>query len=336
VRVAFFVRGISESDLERSEFYAMDLRILRSLGHDVYWASGATSVSSKTDLIYCWWWTYAWLALLAALPRRIPVIATGVFDVHRYPSRPLHERILIAEGFRRCSANVVVSRYELERIPRLVSGPISFYYSPLAVDTQVYRPAATGRDRERFLIANLAWKRATNMRRKLLPHLIEAMRFVVAAEPRARLVLAGPPEDGESELRRLTSSLGLDNVIEFRGAITRTEKVALFRQCDVYVQCSRYEGFGLAIAEAMACGAPVLVSPVGAVPEVVGNAGRYVSGERPEEIGAALVSLLRDPARADLGREGSRRVASEFAPERRARDLAGVINAVLGAKAKLS
>lgn len=327
MRVCFFAHVAAESELRRAEFYAQDWRILEELGHEVYWARTIRDVRRGTDLIFCWWWTYAWQAIAAARLRRCPVVTTGVFDLTKFPQRPWYQRALMAWGARHSDANIFVSELERAGISQLL-GLRDAVYSPCVIDTAVYgeQPRPQRAQDETRLIANVAWKRATNMRRKMLPELVESITWVSKEDPRARLLLAGPPEDGEVELRALVRRLGLDDVVSFRGQISREEKVELMQTCDVYPQVSTYEGFGLAIAEAMACGAPVVVSRAGAVPEVVGDCGRYVADLTPRAIADALLELLADDAaRRELGARGAERIRTLFSVERRKRDIAEVI-----------
>jgi alpha-1,3-rhamnosyl/mannosyltransferase len=93
------------------------------------------------------------------------------------------------------------------------------------------------------------------------------------------------------------------------GQPSDTELAALMAGADVYCLPSLYEGFGITVLEAMACGTAVVVSDRGSLPEVVGRAGVVVTPE-PEPLTAALEALLRDPERRRrLGAAAARRAA---------------------------
>jgi glycosyltransferase involved in cell wall biosynthesis len=85
---------------------------------------------------------------------------------------------------------------------------------------------------------------------------------------------------------------------------------AMTRAAIVVVPSRWEEPFGLTALEAMACGAALIVSPRGGLPEVAGNVGVYVEPENPEAIASAIVALARDPERraslAVAGRERAR------------------------------
>ncbi len=99
----------------------------------------------------------------------------------------------------------------------------------------------------------------------------------------------------------------------------QTDDVAgLLSAADVYVQTSRWEGFGLAAAEAMAAGLPVVATAVPGLTEVVedGLTGLLVDSEAPDSLAGAISRLIRQPQLRDrLGLAGQRRVKQEFSLE---------------------
>src|SRR5207248_9711210 len=99
-------------------------------------------------------------------------------------------------------------------------------------------------------------------------------------------------------LLQLTTELGLSDVVCFASFVEQPfERWAGAR---LYVQPSRQEGFGLAVAEAMAGGLPVVASAVDGLVEVLdgGRAGVLVPPDDPQALADAVVTLLNDPARA--------------------------------------
>jgi len=82
------------------------------------------------------------------------------------------------------------------------------------------------------------------------------------------------------------------------GRVSQERLIALLQGASVFVYPSLYEGFGLPVLEAMACGAPVVTSDRSSLPEVVGDAGLLVDPTEPLAIAEALLELLRSPGRA--------------------------------------
>ncbi len=128
--------------------------------------------------------------------------------------------------------------------------------------------------------------------------LLRAWPRVLAAHPDARLAIAG---EGllHRDLERLASRLGIEGSVTLHGH--RADVPAFLAALDVFCMPSRWEGFGLALVEAMAAGKPCVASDVDSLPEVLGDAGVLVPKEDPDALGRAIVGLLDDPARrADL------------------------------------
>ncbi len=141
--------------------------------------------------------------------------------------------------------------------------------------------------------------------RKAVAVLFEAFAEVAAARPRARLVVLG---DGEQRaaLEAQRARLGLESRVDLRGAVPREETARWLREADIFCLPSTYEGFPLAILEAMAQGLPVVATRVAGVPEAIeeGASGLVVDAEDGRALAAALVALLSDPDRR--GRYGTR------------------------------
>lgn len=114
---------------------------------------------------------------------------------------------------------------------------------------------------------------------------------------RLRLVIVGSgPADEAARLRHIAERLGLSERVHFTGYIPG-DSVAVAGQFDLLAMVTKdFEGFGLAVAEAMAAGTPVLATAVGGVPEfVTPDIAMLVPPESPEEIARALEAIMRDP-----------------------------------------
>src|SRR5207248_3048029 len=93
-----------------------------------------------------------------------------------------------------------------------------------------------------------------------------------------------------------------------------------------YLQPSRFEGFGLSLLEAMSCGAAVVSSPVGAVPEVLGECGSMADGADPASIASHAIDLLANEARmSDLRRSARERAVAQFSYGRRKSDIEHIL-----------
>lgn len=142
--------------------------------------------------------------------------------------------------------------------------------------------------------------------RKNLLRLIKAFHMVrVQGKLDCKLVMAGPPDERYSEIPRLAQELGLEKEVIFTGYVPDEDLPLLYNAAKAFAFPSLYEGFGLPLLEAMACGTPVLTSRTSSLPEVAGEAALFVDPYSVEEIAAGLHCLLTDEARrAELQRLG--------------------------------
>lgn len=129
---------------------------------------------------------------------------------------------------------------------------------------------------------------------------VQVAEHVRRARPDARFALVG----GGSELERtrtLVAAKDLDDVFAIPGFVDDLPSV--YHAADLFLSTSRYEGFGLAIAEAMAAGLPVVSTSVGGVADVVGEAGELIASDGALDLANATIRLLDDhQRRQDLGR----------------------------------
>ena len=125
---------------------------------------------------------------------------------------------------------------------------------------------------------------------KGLPYLIRAMHRVDA-----RLVIVGDGPD-RADLERLARSAGVEGKVEFTGWVSPERKAELLSNCRVFAMPSLFESYGMAVAEAMTWGKPVVASRVGGLPEVVGNGGVLTPPKDSEALANALSSMLQDAA----------------------------------------
>jgi glycosyltransferase involved in cell wall biosynthesis len=140
--------------------------------------------------------------------------------------------------------------------------------------------------------------------------LIRAMRDLRAEGIDRALLVVGQKAWKYEEERMLARQLGMDDRVSFAGYVAAEDLPALYAAADLFAFPSLYEGFGVPVLEAMACGAPVLTSNVSATAEVAGEAALLVDPLSVGSIRDGLRSLLSDAALwARLSRRGMERAA---------------------------
>ena len=146
--------------------------------------------------------------------------------------------------------------------------------------------------------------------RKDLPTLVRAFAGLAGGLPH-RLVLAGLAGWGQGALAAAVADSGVADRILLCGYLAEADKAALLTGADVFAYPSRYEGFGLPVLEAMACGTPVVTTTGGSLPEVAGDAALLVDPGDPDALAAALAKLAGDPAaRQAMAARGQARAAT--------------------------
>lgn len=167
--------------------------------------------------------------------------------------------------------------------------------------------------------------------RKNLPALLSA--FARARRTRGLrqlLVLAGAPGWGVEPVRARIEAEGLADVVRLTGPVTDAQLLMLYRAADLFTFPSLYEGFGLPVLEAMACGTPVVTADVAALPEVAGDAALIVDPRNEAVLAEAIDRGLHDvDLRARLQAAGLAR-AARFTWERCAAATLAVYDETLG------
>jgi glycosyltransferase involved in cell wall biosynthesis len=232
----------------------------------------------------------------AALPALVVKRLTGaplVVTLH-LPAPPEHEaleRRLLEAADAVISVSGALAAEYVERGWRM-PGPVVI---PNGVDTDFFTPgAAMAREPGRLLFAG----RLTPQ--KGVDLAIRALGALAPALPELRLVVAGAGP-WEQAYRNLARRLGCADRVRWLGWLDPEALRDQYRRCTAFLMPSRFEPFGLSALEAMACGATVVASTAGGLPEFIRDnvTGRLTSPSDPAALAAAIGALVRDPVGAD-------------------------------------
>ena len=130
--------------------------------------------------------------------------------------------------------------------------------------------------------------------RKNLDGLLRAFAQAKKSGVPHTLVIAGARGWGDSRLAPLLRELGIAGSVIFTGFVEDEDLPHLYAGADFFVYPSLYEGFGIPVLEAMACGTPVIASNTSSIPEVAGDAALLVDPHSDAELSAAIISLAGD------------------------------------------
>jgi len=268
----------------------------------------------ECDLVFGWFasWHTA-LALRFALLRRKPsVLIFGGFDTAAMPEigygsqRGGVRRRLVRSTAGLATRLVTNSDYSLTEIEANVDidpARVRVIHHGIPDRFSDVDPAAA-RERQALTVGAVY---EVNLARKGHGPFCEAAKRM----PDVEFVLAGEWWDETGE--RLASEAPPN--LRLTGYLSDSELDGLFRSAAVYVQASLHEGFGLSLAEAMLAGAAPVVTPAGALPEVVGDTGIVIAEPTAEAISAAVgEALALGPGAGTVARE---RVRTRFTYEMR-------------------
>jgi glycosyltransferase involved in cell wall biosynthesis len=162
--------------------------------------------------------------------------------------------------------------------------------------------------------------------RKNLPLLLQALRICIDRQPASavRLVVVGARGWRYESIFDTLATLRLAEHVDFLDSVTQVDLVWLYNACRLFAMPSIYEGFGLPLLEAMACGAPALAANVSSLPEIAGDGALLLPPDDAQAWAEAILSLWKDDhRRVALGARASRR-AAEFSWQQAARETLAV------------
>jgi glycosyltransferase involved in cell wall biosynthesis len=166
--------------------------------------------------------------------------------------------------------------------------------------------------------------------RKNLPRLLEAYARVRRDGARKKLVLVGKKDWMYEKIVQRVTELRLESDVIFTGYAAKEELPILYNAAEVFVFPSVFEGFGLPIVEAMACGVPVITSFGSSLEEIAGDAALLVDPFSTDSLENAIRKLLGSPdLKQHLAEKGLRRSA-QFSCRRAAAQTIEVYEKVLG------
>jgi len=232
-------------------------------------------------------------------------------------------RTMIPLTARRADALIAISestRADILRILRIAPSRVTTIPYGIAAH---FQPRTDAREREAFCqqrnIPRPFVLYVGNLEpRKNLPLLVRAFARLVTSGLPHHLVFAGARGWDDAALFTTIEELGLSARVHLPGYVPQSELPYLYSAADLCVYPSLYEGFGLPVLEAMACGVPVITSTISSMPEVTGDAALLVEPNDVDALADAMRRVLTDRAlNATLGAKGQAR-ARAFSWERTA------------------
>ncbi len=315
-------------------YYEQDILALNALGFEVQATNRLRDLFfGKYDVLYVWWWTYSIFAVTAARIKGVKLLIAGAFH-YRTPlmggtdfvRRSKIYKFLVRIGLYFADANLFISKVEYEdvKLNLPVRNP---YIVSCVVDTEKYQakkikvPPNVSKNKTLHLTV-ISWLEKYNMERKRIFELMDVIKSLVEKGLKVKFNVIGRPGLGYEDLLHHVESLKIADYVCFHGNISEDKKVKILQETDVYLAPTLYEGFGLAVAEAMACECAVITSANGAIIEVVAETGIYTDPMSIEDMSSKVYQLLKnEKKRKHLGKLARKHIIENFNFEKKKGDL---------------
>ena len=288
----------------------------------------------KKDRIDIFHGLFSRLPFVLPIPGVITAHDLSAYRMPRFHKRKTHFTNLMYPVFvRKASRIIAVSEFTANELLSCfpeASGKITVVYEAAPPDyfeiadkSELERVIGKYNLPDRFLLFL-----GTLEPRKNLERLLEAFTASRSIIPHS-LVISGAVGWKTKEFFNKLKGSAIENRIQLTGFVDREDIPTLMSLADVFIYPSLYEGFGLPVLEAMACGTPVITSNTSSLPEVTGNAAFLVDPYSSDSISNAVKTLVLDEERKTLMRERGLKRAGEFNWEKAARETLQVYRQVL-------
>jgi glycosyltransferase involved in cell wall biosynthesis len=274
----------------------------------------------RSDIVFSWFASgHSFAAvMLAKTFRKRSVVVAGGYDVAFEPeinygqyTLARHKRMYADFALNRADAILAVSEFTKEEVlARSEPRRVEVVYN--GIDTDMFRPSGEKED----LVLTVASGSNDVIRLKGLDVFVKAAGY----HPDLKFLVLGLSDADRKTLASCCSSSNVD----LRGIVSRQELIGYYQRAKVYCQLSYRESFGVALAEAMACGCAPVVTRRGALSEVVGDTGYYV----PYGDAKATAEGIKKAFSSDKGNKARERVESLFTSNMREAELIEAIRIV--------
>jgi glycosyltransferase involved in cell wall biosynthesis len=270
----------------------------------------------RPDLINTWFAipsgpTGVLLSRIFKIPHVLTMIGGDIYDPSKWysPHRNVVTRSVVRWTMEHSRWLTTWSNDVRERALQLFGREVPIEVLPMGIDPPEFAPverSALGMDRDAYYAVSIG----RLIRRKRFDLLVD--RFALSADPNVRLLILGEGPE-EERIRERIAAHGLESRVKVPGAVWGEQKFQYLSNSDVYVSVASHEGFGLVFLEAMACGLPVLATPVGGQSDILihGRTG-YVLEHDADDLARRIHELFNAPEETIAMREFNRRHAQSF------------------------
>lgn len=222
-------------------------------------------------------------------PKSLPSRMSRIYCYVMMRTAARKSRRVIANSY--CTGRDIVRYLKIpESKVKVIYEGVNENYHPVENESRLRKVKKRYKTSEKFIFYLGQWKPHKNILR-----LMRAFhRLKIKTGIPHKLLIGGRKDPNYGEIPALARNLGLEKDIIFTGYIPEEDLPVLYSAAKLFIFPSLYEGFGLPVLEAMACGIPVVSSNTSSLPEIAGDAAIFVNPYSTEEIAQAMQEVLRD------------------------------------------
>ncbi len=265
---------------------------------------------------YSFWYQPADTAARWASQNRRPFIFHPLYyenDTRRKPLWQLYKKTIGRRTFAAADMVVVISPHEQSLIEKAGFPVKRFELIPPGINMEKY----THPKPDPFTAKNITGEILLTVGRvakgKGLIDVVNSLPTILKEYPNAQWVVIGEDFGAKKFLKRRAKELSVSEHIHWLGKLPEEEKIAAMQHATLLLHPSHYEAFGIVLAEALACGTPVVARNIAAVPYVAPHNQAGLLFTTNDELATHVSTLLKNPTlRRQLGQQGQHHVAANF------------------------
>lgn len=300
--VVYYV-PVDQKYFDKWEYYQVDLKMLKDAHRNVWVAKTLKEFikiifSKKIDLVYFWWWHSSIMIVFISRLINIPTFGTGAVHMYDESGAPdfFKKSYLFRLSNKLCwkiaSKVLFISNSQSRQITShaIVSNHVVLKSSSIHDKNQLAKNLAQKVPGSKIKLLTVCWITKDQLIRKSVDKILKALSMM----PKdilddLSLFIIGGSGDGIDYLKSIISELGLSNSVHIELDVSDKRKIDLYKNSDLYLQPSYYEGFGNSVLEAMTYGTPCVVSCKTAQPEVVKDSGYIINQISSKDIFDAIL-----------------------------------------------
>jgi glycosyltransferase involved in cell wall biosynthesis len=275
------------------------------------------SKSNEYDIVhYFFSLPTAFLSILPGRHRKLPYIVSlrgsdvPNYDIYNRGLELLHKIYLpVTKHIWKNAKSVVAVTNSLKQTALHTNPSQSIIVIPNGIDMNIFSPHTKIRvsNNEKFCLITVS----RLIKRKGIQNVLKALSEIDDNCISLKIIGEG---NYENELKKLCNNLGLDNNVEFIGFCPRKDIPSYFWQSDAFILLSLAEAFGNVIAEAMACGLPIIGANKGGIPDLVNEKnGILVEPGNISQIKSAIITMKNDKEmRTRMGKINAEKIVEKY------------------------